>query len=300
MRRLFYVFLALLAFPSLTFAAEKVRVVVSFSILDDLVRQVGGERVEVTSLVGPNGDTHTYQPRPSDSQKLLRAQLVVINGLGFESWADRLIKASGYKGVTLVASKGIKALKADEHEGHNHGGHDHGALDPHAWQNVAHVKLYIANIRDALISIDAGSAAFYQDNAKRYTAELDVLDADIKGAFAQVPKEKRKVITSHDAFTYYGDAYEIQFLSPQGISTDAEASAKDVARMIRQIKSERVKAVFIENMNDRRLMDRIAKETSAQIGGTLYADALSPMDGPAGHYIAMMRHNTKALAASMQ
>jgi zinc/manganese transport system substrate-binding protein len=281
-------------------AADKIKVVASFSIIADLVRQIGGERVDVAVLVGPNADMHAFQPTPSDARTLARAQLAVINGLGFEGWADRLVKSSGYKGAAVVASKGIKPLAADQHEiEHGGKGHDHGRYDPHAWQKVANVKTYVANIREALIAADAAGKADYEKAAAGYIEQLDALDAEIKAAFANIPKGKRRVITSHDAFTYYGEAYGIEFLAPQGVTGDSEPTAKDVAALIRQIRREKVNAVFVENISNPRLIERIAKETGARVGGTLYSDALSEPAGPAGTYLDMMRHNTRLFAAAM-
>lgn len=283
-------------------AAEKVRVIASFSILADLVQQIGGERVDVTALVGPNTDMHVFSPSPADAKKLLDANLVVLNGLGIEGWADRLVKASGYKGPTIVASKGVKPLAAPEDE-RDHGGgkgHAHERNDPHAWQDVANVKIYVANIRDGLASVDADGKAAYEAAAARYLKSLDDVEGEIRAAYAGIPQAKRRVITSHDAFTYYGKAYGIEFLAPQGVGGDTEPTAKDVANLIRQIKREKVKAVFVENISNPRLIQRIAKETGVEIGGTLYSDALSEPGAPASTYLDMMRHNTKLLSAAMK
>jgi len=271
-------------------AADRVKVVASFSIVADLAKQVGGDLVDVSALVGANTDMHTFQPSPNDSKRLAGAQLVVINGLGLEGWADRFVKASGYGGARLVASKGIKPLP----------GGDHGRYDPHAWQEVANVKIYAGNIRDALAGIDPGNKAAYERAAQDYVKRLEALEAEIKSAFASIPKAQRRVITSHEAFTYFGDAYDIEFLAPQGIGGDAQASARDVARLIRQIKTENIKAVFVESISGQRLIDRIAKETGAVIGGTLYSDALSDSSGPAATYIDMMRHNTRLISAALR
>jgi zinc/manganese transport system substrate-binding protein len=279
-------------------AAEKIKVVASFSIVGDLVRQIGGERAEVATLVGPNADMHVFQPTPADAKVFDGAALVVINGLGFEGWADRLVKASGYKGPTVVASKGIKPLETDEHD---HGGsHAHGRFDPHAWQRVANVKAYVGNIRDGLIAADPAGKADYEAAAASYLQKLDALEAEIRATFAPIPGGKRRVITSHDAFTYYGAAYGIEFLAPQGVTGDSEPTAKEVAALIRQIRREKVKTVFVENISSPRLLERIGKEAGATVGGTLYSDALSEPSGPAGTYLAMMRHNTRLFAEAMR
>jgi zinc/manganese transport system substrate-binding protein len=282
-------------------AAEKVKALASFSILGDLVRAVGGDQVEVDLLVGPDVDMHSYQPSPADSRKLAGAKLVVINGLGLEGWADRLVKASGYRGARLVASNNVKPLDRDDHgHGHGHGEGEHGKHDPHAWQDVRNVKIYIGNIRDALIGVDPANQAAYQANADAYLRRLDDLDRDIRAALAGIPKARRKAITTHEAFEYYGRAYGVTFLAARGVSGDAEPNARDIARLIQQIKNEKVAAVFFENVAGERLLERIAKDTGAKVGGTLYSDALSGEGGPAATYIDMMRHNTRILADTLR
>lgn len=288
-----------------TQAQEKLPVVASFSVLGDFVKQIGQERVVVTTLVGPDGDAHVYSPTPADAKTLANAKLVIVNGLKFEGWLTRLVKSSGTKAPVETATTGIAPLEAeDDHDhakgGHAHG-HDHAGVDPHAWQNVANAKIYATNIRDALIKADPAGKAEYDANATAYLAELNRLEDEIKAAVARIPAERRRAITSHDAFGYFVKAYGIQFIAPQGVSTEAEASARDVARIIRQVKSQKVPAVFLENVTNPRLAEQIARESGARIGGRLYSDALSKADGPAATYIAMMKHNIsqieKALAA---
>lgn len=277
----------------------KLPVVASFSILGDLVARVGGDRVEVSTLVGPNGDAHGYAPTPADAGRIGAARLVVVNGLGFEGWLDRLVRASGTKATVVVASKGVKPIEArgDTHA-HAHGGHGHGG-DPHAWQSIANVRLYVAAIRDALVAADPEGVSLFTENARRYTAELDALDAEVRALLATIPAANRKVITSHDAFGYFAAGYGVRFIAPRGVSTESEPSAKDVARIVRQIKAEAIAAVFLENMTDPRMMERVAKETGARIGGRLYSDALSEPGGPAATYLDMMRHNARTLAAAL-
>jgi zinc/manganese transport system substrate-binding protein len=276
------------------------KVVASFSILGDLVKNIARDRVQLTMLVGANGDAHVYSPTPNDAKTLSEADMVVINGLGFEGWINRLMSASKSKAVRIVASEGIKPLKAkDDDHGHAHG-HSHGASDPHAWQNVMHVKTYVKNIRDALIKLDPEGRAVYESNAASYSAQLDQLDAEIKAQVNALPAYRRRILTSHDAFAYFGTAYGLEMMSVQGVSTDAEASAKDVASMINQIKKNRIPAIFVENISDPRLMDRIAKETGAKVGGKLYSDALSDASGSASTYILMMRHNIKTLSEALK
>jgi zinc/manganese transport system substrate-binding protein len=286
-------------------AADKVGAVASFSILGDMVRQVGGDRVEVTTLVGPNGDAHVFSPTPADAKTLAGADVFFVNGLGFEGWMERLERSSGFKGKTVVVSKDVKPLTMAEEEGHDHGeaaerGDDeHEATDPHAWQDLANGKLYVANIRDGLIAADPDGKAVYETNAAKYLAALDAEEKAVEVAIASLPPERRKIITSHDAFGYFGAAYGLEIIAPEGVSTESEASAQDVAKIIRQIKAEKIPAVFLENVTDHRLLDQIARETGAKIGGTLYSDALSGSDGPAPTYLDMFRHNVGALTSAL-
>jgi zinc/manganese transport system substrate-binding protein len=288
--------LAVSALPAAAQNAGTMKVVATFSILGDMVRKVGGDRLDVTTLVGPNGDAHVYSPTPADGRRLAEAEIVFTNGLKFEGWIDRLVKSSGTRAVTVEAAKGVRPLK-DEEGGH---GHDHGrGDDPHAWQSIGNAKIYVANIRDALIAADPAGREAYEANAAAYLRQLDELEAEVKSLVAGIPPERRRIITSHDAFRYFEAAYGIDFVSPQGVSTDSEASAKDVARIIQQIRRERIAAVFVENVSDARLMERIATETGAKIGSRVYSDALSEPDGPAGTYIDMMRHNIRAFSAAL-
>jgi zinc/manganese transport system substrate-binding protein len=270
-------------------------VVASFSILGDLVDQVGGERVAVTTLVGPGGDAHVYEPTPADARRVGQAALLVTNGLGFEGWIDRLVEASGFSGPKVVAAADVTPRRADPEGPGAHG----GDIDPHAWQNPTNVALYVARIRDGLIQADPADAAGYRARAEAYLAALAALDGEIRAVVAAIPPARRKVVTSHDAFGYFGDAYGLAFLAPVGVNTEAEASAADVVALIRQIRAESIPAVFVENISDPRLLDQIRRETGAQPGGTLYSDALSPPEGPAGTYLDLMRHNLATLAANL-
>jgi len=284
------VLLALLGFAGGARAADKVKAVASFSILGDMVKQVGGDRIDVITLVGPDGDAHVYEPTPADAKNLATAQILFTNGLGFEGWMDRLEKSSGFRGKVMVASTGVKPRTMVEDE--------KTVTDPHAWQSLANGKLYVANIRDGLIAVDPEGKSVYEANAAKYLDALAKEEADVRAALAALPQERRKIITSHDAFGYFGAAYGLEIVAPEGISTESEASAKDVAKIIRQIKAERIPAVFMENITDHRLLDQIASETGAKIGGELYTDALSPPDGPAPTYLDMFRHNVGALTAA--
>ena len=274
------------------YASDKVNVVATFSILADFVRNVGGDRVEVTALVGPGADAHVYTPSPSDAKKIAAAKLVVVNGLGVEGWLPRLVKSSGGTATTLVASSGITPLRP--------GGGHHAEADPHAWQSVANAKIYVANSRDALMTADRDGAATYRSNAEQYLARLDALDREVREAVAQIPPERRKVISSHEAFGYFAAAYGIAFVAPQGVSTESEPSARDLATIIRQIRKENIPAVFLENISDPRLVERIAAETGARIGGTLYSDSLTGEKGDAPTYIDMVRHNIRAVSSALK
>jgi len=279
-------------------AQDRLNVIASFSILGDFVKNVGGDRVEVATLVGPNGNAHVYAPSPGDAKKVADAKLVFVNGLGFEGWLERLVKASGTKAPVVVATKGIKPLeRAGEHD-HDHD-HDHGRADPHAWQSVANAKIYVANIRDALIAADPAGKDAYSANAVAYLAKLDALEHDVREVIAKIPADRRRVITSHSAFGYFQDAYGVNFTAPQGVSTEAEASAKDVAAIIAQIRKQKVAAVFLENVTDPRLVEQVARETGAKVGGTLYSDALTDDKGDATTYVDLMRHNLRQLASAL-
>lgn len=289
---------ALALLGSQAHAADKLPVVASFSILGDLVRVVGGDRVAVTTLVGPDEDAHVFAPKPADAKALLAAKLVVTNGLGFEPWAGKLIKSAGYKGKTVVATQGVNARHMAEEKGH--AGHAHEELDPHAWQNPNNVVFYVRNIAAGLSQVDAAGASTYQANAEAYVQELQALDAWAKAQITSIPQAKRKVITSHDAFGYFAAHYGVQFLAPQGVNTETEPSAKQVARLIRQIQREKIRAVFVENMANPQLIAQLSKDAGATLGASLYADALSPAGQPGATYLQMLRHNVTQLVTGMR
>ena len=301
-----------LATPAIAQSDRPMPVVASFSILGDMVSRIGGEHVAVTTLVGPDGDTHVYQPTPADARAVSDATVLVVNGLQFEGWLDRLIDASDFRGVRVVATEGVDLIAFDdEHDsggrhkahaeeaGHDHDHHHHGAFDPHAWQSLGNAAAYADNIAAALAQADPANAAAFHRNRAAYGAEIEALDAEIRGIVAALPADRRTVVTSHDAFQYFGRDYGLTFLAPQGLSTESEASAKDVARLIQQIRERGIRAVFVENVADPRLLERIADETGATIGGTLYPGALSGPDGPAPTYLDMMRHNATTLAQAL-
>lgn len=266
--------------------ATSLKVVASFSILGDLVQQVGGNRVVVTTLVGPDGDAHVFEPTPANARAIGEAGLVVTNGLGLEGWMPRLIHSTGYRGPVVVATEGVVRRTGFSED------HGRGGVDPHAWQNVVNSEIYVRNILAGLVDADPPGGDVYRANAAAYTARLEALDRFVRDAFKRVPVADRKIITSHDALGYYGDAYGLTLLAPLGFSTEADASAKTVAALIRQIRNEHIKAIFIENMSDSRLIAQISREAGAKVGGRLFSDALSLAAGPAASYEAMIRHNT--------
>ena len=337
--------------PASAASDEPIRVVATFSILGDMVSRIGGERVAVTTLVGPDGDTHVYRPTPAAARAVSEADVLVVNGLGFEGWLDRLIETANFDGVQVVATAGIDPITfdghdheegeaaedhGDEHEEHanghedhddehedhanghedhddeheehagghedhddEHDHHAHGAFDPHAWQSLRHAVTYVDNVTLALATVSPESASTFYRSRALYVAEIEALDAEIRGLLAELPDGARTIVTSHDAFQYFGRDYGLAFVAPQGLSTESEASAKDVVRLIELIRQQGIRAVFVENIADPRLLKRIADETGATIGGTLYPGALSGPDGPAPTYLDMMRHNARTLAQAL-
>jgi len=285
------------------------------------VKRIGKEHVSVTTLVGPDGDTHVYQPTPADARAVSEAQVLIVNGLEFEGWLDRLIDASEFEGLRMVSTTGIDLIALeeehhDEHDEHSeeeehheedehseeeghHDAHDHGEFDPHGWQSLTNAVVYVNNITAALAQADPENASDFYLNRAAYVTEIEGLDTAIRKTVADLPTERRTIVTSHDAFQYFGREYGLTFLAPQGLSTESEASAQDVARLIEQMREERVTAVFIENISDPRLLEQIAKESGAAIGGTLYPGALSGSDGPASTYLEMMNHNAATLQTAL-
>jgi zinc/manganese transport system substrate-binding protein len=241
----------------------------------------------VTTLVGPDGDVHVYTPAPADAKKVAQARILFINGLGLEGWLPRLVQSSGGHAEIVTATNGIAPRSIG------------AAADPHAWQSVVNAKIYVANIRDALVTADPAGAEVYRAHAEAYLARLDALDREVRDAVAQIPPAHRKVISTHDAFGYFAATYGIAFIAPLGVSTESEASARDIAAIVTQIKTMRIPAVFLENISDPRLIRRISAETGAGIGGTLYSDSLTGEKGAAPTYIELVRHNIKALTNAL-
>lgn len=298
--RLRALLLATLLVPLLAHGAP-LPVVASFSILGDLVREVGGARVRVTTLVGPDGDIHVYEPKPADAAALGAAAVIFVNGLDLEGFLPRLIAASGTHAPVAVLTRGITPLPAedDARDETTRGAHEHGAYDPHAWQDVGNVLIYVRNITEALCAADAASCGAYRERAARYAAQLRTLDAQIRADMARIPAARRTVITTHDAFRYFGAAYGVRFLAPEGVATDAEPSAAAVAALIRQIRSAHASALFLENIVNPQLIRQIARDTGTAVGGTLYSDALSPAGGPAATYVELMRSNAATLQRAL-
>ncbi|TVS13864.1 MAG: metal ABC transporter substrate-binding protein [Gammaproteobacteria bacterium] len=278
----------LVCLAPLAWSESRPVVVASFSILGDMVEAVGGGRVEVHTLVGPAMDAHTYTPAPSDARRLSAADMVVVNGLGFEGWMDRLVAASGFAGPKVVVSLGVEPIMIE------------GETDPHAWQSLRNAEIYVENIASALAGMDPDSANFFALRASEYRARLQQLDRDIHHFVNALPPERRSVVTSHDAFRYFESSYGLRFLPVQGTQPDADISARELAGLIRQIRQEQVSAIFIENVSDPRLMETVARETGTRIGGELYSDALSPADGPAATFIDLMHYNLKTLRAALR
>jgi zinc/manganese transport system substrate-binding protein len=281
---------------------KKLNVIASFSILGDFAQKVGGDRIELRTLVGADGDAHVYEPRPSDAIAMANADVVLVNGLQLEGFLPRLVEASGTSAMVVEATKDAEILR-DPHGGHYHYYGDKAVFheapfDPHAWQSVGNAKIYVKNIADAFCKADTEGCDAYKSNATAYRAELTKLDADIQQAVAAIPQDRRVVVVGHNAFRYFENAYGITFLSPQGISTESEASAADLAGVVREIRGKRAAAVFAENISDTRLVEQIASESGLDVGGTLYSDALSAADGPAASYKEMMRHNVNTIRAA--
>jgi len=278
--------------PAQAWTAETMPVVASFSILADMVRQVAGTLTTVTSLVPPDGDVHTYEPRPGDLGTLRTARMLVVNGLGLEGWMDRLAGAAQYRGITVTASAGVVPRTLQE-------GGGAATIDPHAWQDPRNGVLYVRAIVAGLLEADVSNAGQYREAGERYAGQIRQTDAWIERELAPIPPAQRKIITTHDAFGYFGARYGITFLAPEGVSTDSEPSAAAIAALVRQIRRENVRAVFIETMTDPRMARMLARETGAVLGGTVYSDALSPPDGPAATYLAMFRHNVPLFVRAM-
>ena len=290
--------------------SSKIPAVASFSIIGDMVKRIAGDTLDLHIIVDADSDAHGFEPTPADVRHLTHARLVFFNGLGFEGWMERLLQSSEFSGSKVIVSQGIEALEnrthgishADHEHEHHHGDEEdaHADSDPHSWQNVRNAMIYAANIRDALIAHDPQNKDVYTNNAKAYIAELSALDSWVREQINSIPKEARVVITSHDAFFYFAQAYGVTFLAPLGVDSKSDVSAKDITRLIDHMRKHNVRALFVENISDPRLIEQLEREGKARIGGVLYSDALSKPDGNAPSYVAMIRHNVTALVAAMK
>jgi zinc/manganese transport system substrate-binding protein len=318
-----------LTLPTVSWAEQPIPVVATFSILGDMVERIGGEHIALTTLVGPDGDAHVYQPTPKAARSVAEADVLFMNGLEFEGWLERLAEAASFDGSMVVATTGVVPIAFEEHEDDDHGehddheehddhddhkehddhddhkehddhaGHDHGTFDPHAWQSLDNAVIYANNIAAGLAQADPANASAYYTNRAAFVTEIVALKSDVDAMMAALPADKRTVVTPHDAFGYFAEAYDLTFEAPQGMSTESEVSAADVAALILQIRRESISAVFIESITDNRMMEQIANETGATIGGTLYSDALSGETGPASTYLDMIRHNATTLSDAL-
>ena len=311
--------LAAMALATTPAFADPLKVVASFSIIADFAQEVGGDRVEVKSLVGPNGDPHVYEPKPADAVAMSKADVILVNGLTFEGFLDRLVEASSTTAPIVELSQGIEVIANshdddddhdhadhDEHgdEDHDHDehgeeGHHHGAFDPHAWLSVVNAKIYVENIASAFCDVDAAGCPDYKANAATYLEALDGLDAEIHAKVDALPADKRIIVTSHAAFAYFARDYGLTFLAPQGLSTETEASAAGVAALIDQLREQHASALFTEVISDPRVVEQIARESGTKVSGALYTGALTQADGPAPTYIDMMRANIDAISTAI-
>ncbi|RUV43979.1 MAG: metal ABC transporter substrate-binding protein [Mesorhizobium sp.] len=297
--------ITLSAFATSSAFAAPLKVVASFTVIADFAKNVGGDRVNITTIVGPDGDAHVYEPTPADAVAMAGADVVLVNGLHFEGFLQRLVDTSTTKATIVTLTKGVTPIAfkpefadADAAEGAGTGG-GKTVNDPHAFQSIANAKIYVKNIADAFCAADSAGCDSYKANAAAYTQKLDALEGEVTAAIQAIPEAKRVVITSHDAFGYFEHAYGLTFLAPQGISTDSEPSAADVAKLVNQVKEDKAAAIFIENITNPRLIEQIASETGIKVGGTLYSDALSPPDGPASTYIDMMHNNIEQFKGAL-
>jgi len=287
--------LCCLAFP-VSAAEAPLKVVASFSILANLVEEVGGDQVQVTSLVGPNGDAHVYEPTASDAKQVAGAQLLFANGLGFEHWLHGLTNAAAFKGKLIVVSDGIQPRKMGDQA---HAGDDPNETDPHAWHDPANVTRYVQAIERALAAERPSHTAAFAQRAQQFQQRLQTLDQTFRSRLAALPLEKRSLITSHDAFGYLAQAYQLRIRAPQGISTEQEPSAKEFAQLADQIRQQGIRALFVENISNPALLTQLARETGVKVGGTLYSDALSEPGTPAAGFLNLFEYNTRTIADAL-
>lgn len=304
MKKLLLTIFTLIVSLSVFAYAEPIRVVTTFSILGDFVREVGKDKIQVYDIVKAGADAHVFQPSPKDAKEIAKANIIFSNGLGFEGFLERLIKNAKYQGIHVIASEKVNLLKIDDVQGKHekHDGDNDGEYDPHAWQDIKNAIVYVTNITKGLCLVDKTNCPEFEKNATEYQNKLSALDSEIIKLWADVPANKRKIITSHDAFGYYGRAYGVSFLAPQGINTHTEANAKGVAKLIKQIRNEKITSIFVENINNPRLIKKIADETGVQMSGELYSDSLSENKGTefSDSYLKMMQQNTQKMINSIK
>jgi zinc/manganese transport system substrate-binding protein len=280
--------------------ADKIPVVATFSVIADMVTQVAEDRVHLTTIVGPDGDSELYRPTMADAKTVAEAKIVFMNGINdeFEPWLEPLLKQAKFAGAKVVVSRGAKTISASE-ENTPSGKPKPAELDQHAWLDPKNGIIYVNNIAEALAKYDPENAAPYRARAAAYVDDLKALDTWAKAEMAAIPPAKRRIISSHDSLEYLAKAYNITLISVNGWTNNAEPSAAELARLTQQIKKERVHALFLDSITDPRVMQRIGQEAGISVGDTLYGDALSKPGGPAGTYVKMIRHDIEALKAGM-
>ena len=279
--------LSLLVPPALA-EESRLEIVASFSILGNMVSEVAGDLASVSTIVGPDADAHVYRPSVADARTVAEADLIFVNGLGFETWAQTLIAESGTRAAVHVATAGIAPIRVD------------GSTDPHAWNSLRNGMVYVRNIEQALVQAMPGHAQPIAARADAYIADLETLDTQIRSRIACLPANGRTVVTAHDAFAYLAASYGLTFLAPQGIDTESEPSARDLAILIDQLKGRGAAALFVENIVSPAVINQISRETGIAVGGRLYSDALSTRGEPATSYEALFRHNLGVILDALE
>ncbi len=286
--------LSLIALLSLvlsnTSTAQKKVVISSASMIWDMVDNIAGDKIENRLIVPIGGDPHTYSPTPRDAQKVASSDLIFINGLTFEGWITELIENSGTKGKTITVTEGLTPIASSQYK---------NAYDPHAWMDLAKAQTYITNILQGLIEIDPVNKGYYEENYRNYSQELKDLDAYISKRILEIPEEKRLIVTSHDAFSYYGKRYGLDVQGIIGISTESEAQTSDIVRISNSIKSSGVPAIFVESTINPKLIKQIATDNGVAIGGSLYADSIGEKGSNGSTYLKMMKSNTDVIVDAL-
>jgi ABC-type Zn uptake system ZnuABC Zn-binding protein ZnuA len=267
-------------------AQDKPIVLSTASMMNDMAKNIGGDNFSYSTVVPIGSDPHLYEPTPGDARACHGASIILMNGLTFEGWLAKLIENSGTEAQIKTITEGVVAIASEQYT---------NATDPHAWMSAANGLIYSQNIRDVFIAFIPEKEQEFRSNYTRYKADIEALDQYISRKIASIPEEKRILITSHDAFQYYGRRYHISLEAILGTSTDADVQTSDVQRLNEVIRTTPVPAVFIESTISPRLLGQIAKDNGIVIGGKLYADSLSEEDGPAGTYLKMLRYNTDVI-----